>query len=194
MARVPVLAYEDFPEEVRTCVAEGEVHGSDGVWATRPDLMVPLRALSNALASRAMLDPRLIELVRLRIAFHNQCRSCMARRSERAVRDGLTEALVCQLASPEDGADLTARDRAALHYADLLAANHLAICDETFERLRRHFTNAEIVELGMHCAVFVGFGRLSMSWDLVEDLPARFRDRASPVTPWVDDAQASAAA
>jgi AhpD family alkylhydroperoxidase len=189
MARVKPLHPNEFPREAREFMAGGDIHASDGVWAHRPDLMLPYRSFLRLVAARALLGHRLIELVRLRIAFHNQCRSCMARRTDAAVEDGLTEELVCQLAAPEEGPDLTERDRAALHYADLMASRHLEIDDATFARLRQHFTDAELVELGVHCAIFVGFGRLSMSWDLVDELPERFRGRSSPVTPWSVEAE-----
>jgi len=184
MARVRALLADEFPPEAKRFMADREIHDSDRVWANRPDLMIPYRSFLNVLSEQSRLSQRLVELVRLRIAFHNQCRSCMARRTEAALADGLTEDLVCQLAAPEESRDLDARDRAALHYADLMATRHLDIGDATFERLRAHFSEGEIVELGVHCAVFVGFGRLSMSWDLVDSLPDRFKDRSAPVTPW----------
>ena len=184
MARVRMLAEHEYPPEVRERPAGEEAHATSGVWATRPDLMVPYLAFWRAIGAAAVLDKRLVELVRLRIAFHNQCRSCMARRSSAATREGLTEDLVCQLVDPEQAPDLTERERAALHYADLLATDHLSITDATFDRLRSQFSNDEIVELGLHCALFLGFGRVAMSWDLVDDLPARFKDRSALVTPW----------
>ena len=78
---------------------------------------------------------RLIELVRLRIAFHNQCRSCMAIRYSTGLNDGLTEGLVCSLERPQEAEDLTDSERAALAYADLMATDHLAVDDALFDRL-----------------------------------------------------------
>ena len=72
-----------------------------------------LGALNAALRSTGTLPPRLLELVRLRIAFHNQCRSCMSVRSQSAIDDGLTEDAVCCLERPADAPDLSyADDRA----------------------------------------------------------------------------------
>jgi hypothetical protein len=39
----------------------------------------------------------------------------------------------------------------------------------------------------MTCAFFVGFGRLTATWDIVEDLPSSFTQHAEPVTPWGHD-------
>ncbi len=130
------------------------------------------------------LPARLGELVRLRIAFHNQCRSCMAVRYPTAADDGVTEDLVCSLEKPYEAPDLTDADRAALAYADKMATDHLSIEDEMYDDLRQHFSESQIVELGFLCAVCVGFGRLSATWDMVEELPERFQDRDGLITPW----------
>ena len=60
------------------------------------------------------------------------------------------------------GSDLFShRERAALIFADLMATDHRKIDDAVFAELRRHFSEAEIVELGVSTALFVGFGRFN---------------------------------
>jgi AhpD family alkylhydroperoxidase len=155
------------------------------VHANRPELAAAfLTFASTVMFEESTLPPRLVELVRLRIAFHNQCRSCMALRYTPGAEAGVDEALVCSLERPEEAPDLTDAERAALAYADLMATNHLAIDDSTYEGLRTYFTEAEIVELGQLSALCVGFGRLDSSWDLVDELPNRFRERGVTITPW----------
>ena len=73
----------------------------------------------------------------------------------------------------------------ALLYADISATNHFAIDDQTFADLRRHFTEAEIVELGMFIAYFIGFGRLAAAWDMVDELPESFQDKTAKAAPWM---------
>src|ERR1700760_4705215 len=109
--------------------------------------------------STGTLSPRLLELVRLRIGSHNQCESCMPVRHESAIDDGLTEDAVCSLERPADAPDLSDAERAALRFADLFATNHFAIDDTVYDDLRRHFSEDELVELGVHCAIAVGIGR-----------------------------------
>ena len=158
-----------------------------GILAHRPDAAAALGAFAMALAANSTLRPRLTELIRLRIAFHNQCRSCMAVRYKYAVDDGLTEDLVCSLAQPAEAPDLDVAERAALRYADLFATNHLAIDDTVYADLREHFDEGSIVELGLQCANFVGVGRLAATWAVTDALPERFR-AAGEVTPWGADA------
>ena len=101
--------------------------------------------MATAMAGRK-LSRRLLELVRLRLAFHSQCRSCMAMRFSSAMDEGFTEDLVCSLEKPMEAPDLTPAEKAALEYADLFATNHFAINDETFAGLREHFTDGEIID------------------------------------------------
>jgi AhpD family alkylhydroperoxidase len=183
-----------FPEAVREMLGEEALARPEGlgaarIWAQRPDLYLPYRAFAAAAREHSLLPARLIELVRLRVAFHNQCRSCMAVRYRAGRDDGVSEDLVCELRDPAEGPNLSESERAALHYADLLATDHTAIDDATYDALREHFSEPEIIDLGVQIAFCVGFGRLVMSWDMVEDLPDRFRERgAEQITPWGTDA------
>ena len=83
----------------------------------------------------------------------------MRARHPAAVAAGLTEAHVAHLADPEH-TDLSEREQAAVRFAYQFATDHTTITPEQVLALREHFTDEEIVELGMLCAQFVGFGRL----------------------------------
>lgn len=83
----------------------------------------------------------------------------MRARNPAAVAAGLTEDHVAHLADPEV-TDLSARDQAAVRFAYQFATDHESISPEQVLALSDHFTHREIVELGMLCAQFVGFGRL----------------------------------
>jgi AhpD family alkylhydroperoxidase len=160
-------------------------------FAHRPELATGLMAFSGSLKRHRRLDPRLVELVRLRVAFHNQCRSCMAIRYTDAVDAGLTEDLVCSLERPAEAPDLTDAERAAIRFGELFATNHLAIDDDVFAALHEHFDDGEIVELALDVALFVGVGRLGAILHMVDELPAAFRDEPvapAALTPWGNDA------
>jgi AhpD family alkylhydroperoxidase len=191
MARVRTVAPEDFAPALAAAAGHPTSSqlialGSLPAWAVRPELAVALLTFQRTLAEHARLPERLRELVRLRIAFHNRCRSCMATRSGAAVADGMTDGAVCSLERPDEADDLTAREKAALLHADLVATDHLAADDKSFERLREHFDDGDLVELCAHIAVCVGFGRIAATWDLVDALPDAFR--ADDASPWFDGA------
>jgi AhpD family alkylhydroperoxidase len=190
VARISTLRPAELLDEIRlrlgvTDETQPAQLGSLQAWGRLPRLANALLDLQSALAELS-LEPRLTELVRLRVAYHNQCRSCMALRSGAAMDDGLTEALVCELEAPEEAQGLTDRERAALAYADRLSIAHHAIDDALFLRLREHFSETEILELGAHIAFCLGFGRVAMSWQLVDDLPEALQAEGI-VGPWAAD-------
>ncbi|CAN7544694.1 carboxymuconolactone decarboxylase family protein [Phenylobacterium sp. LjRoot225] len=188
MSRVPKLPLDQWDPELRQMTDAD--HGAPleqlmgGVMAHQPELAKAVVSFAGAMWSRYTLPRRLLELVRLRIAFHNQCRSCMAIRYQSAIDDGMDEGAVCSLEKPFEAPDLSAKEKAALAYADLSATNHLAIDEATFDALRKLFTEAEIVELGMFIAYFIGFGRLAAAWDMVEVLPSDLQDKSIKAAPW----------
>ena len=158
--------------------------GVAGIIGRLPAVAEALGGLTAALRSNGTLSPRLLELVRLRIAFFNQCRSCMAVRYQSAIDDGLDEDAVCSLEKPAEAENLSAAERSALHFADLFATDHLAIDDAVYDELRQHFSEDELVELGVNCAIALGIGRLSATWDVIDDLPASSSASSGPLAPW----------
>lgn len=188
MSRIAMLEVEDWDPELRRIFAADSAtpleQGAMRMFAHRPAIAKGIVALGTALKNERSLPERLVELVRLRIAFHNQCRSCMAIRYRDAVADGVDEALVCSLERPAEAPDLTLAERAALDFADRFATDHLSIDDAVYDGLRAHFDEGQLVELGTWVAFCVGFGRLAATWHMVEELPDEFRAEASQkITP-----------
>jgi AhpD family alkylhydroperoxidase len=189
MSRISKLAPDQWPLDLQQQFVADQATalelGTMRIFAHRPEIAKGIIALGAGIKADSTLPERLVELVRLRIAFHNQCRSCMAIRYQDAVADGVTEELVCSLQSPPDAPDLSAAEKAAIAYADQFANQHLSIDDAQFEQLRHHFSEGQLVELGSWVAFCVGFGRLGAVWDMVEELPSEFQSRSDgPVTPW----------
>ena len=56
---------------------------------------------------------------------------------------------------------MTPRERAALRFAEKLATDHLKVDDELWAEVRRHFTEAEVIELVAHTTIYIGFGRFN---------------------------------
>lgn len=193
MTRIASLPVDQWDPELRELLQVDTAPMPDvqrtilGVYANAPELAKAFFTFEQAMWQAFTLRRRLLEMVRLRIAFHNQCRSCMAMRYEPALKDGLTEDLVCSLEAPVEAPDLTDAEKAALHYADLAATNHLAISDETIENLRTYYTEKEIVELCMLVAFCTGYGRFAATYHAVEDLPDSFQDETTLTTPWAAD-------
>lgn len=188
MTRITELPFDQWDDAIRASMNPATASPlqmkSTGIMARAPHM-----ALANfAFLERSMrgrkLSRRLLELVRLRIGFHNQCRSCMAMRFQSAIDDGFSEDLVCSLEKPMEAANLTAAEKAALEYTDLFVTNHFAIDDASIDKLRAHFSEEEIIELAMFAGYFLGIGRFMASLDIVEELPKEFQDRSIRASPW----------
>lgn len=187
VSRIAKLAPEQWDERLVAAIQPDNLtdleQGLTRYFAHCPEQALGLMGFGGALKRNRTLPERLVELVRLRVAFFNQCRSCMAIRYSDAVADGVTEGLVCSLERPQEAENLTAAEKAAIRYGELMATDHLAIDDAIHADLRAHFSEAQIVELGMTVAFFVGFGRLAATYHMVEELPEAFQT-AEKIAPW----------
>ncbi|WP_150302643.1 carboxymuconolactone decarboxylase family protein [Pseudomonas saliphila] len=189
MSRITKLPVSEWHPELRQRFRAEQAtpleQGTMRIFAHRPAIAQGVISLGLGVSKDWTLGPRLKELVRLRLAFHNQCRSCLAIRYSDAVDAGVDEDLVCSLENPPEAKDLSEAEKTALQYADLFATNHLRIDDALFEKLRQHYSEPQLVELGVWVAFCVGFGRLGAVWDMVEELPEAYQEKTgSPITPW----------
>ena len=73
---------------------------------------------------------------------------------------GATEAKIAAI--DDEASDLlSARERAAIRFAEKLAVDHHKVDDTLWGELRTHLTEAEIIELVAHTTLFIGFGRFN---------------------------------
>jgi AhpD family alkylhydroperoxidase len=170
MPRLDFIQENDTDAEARALIASAERTGA-------PDPRV-VRIMARSSAGRAWvkcwnsvlyegrLPHKLKEMCRIRISVAHRCGYCATVRSNVARAEGLTEERVQDLL--HEGALLSPREKAALEYADLFKSGDEAIdSDAVYAGLRRHFSEEEIVELGMLCAQTVGVGRLVRSLNIL---------------------------
>ena len=192
MSRIKKLELDEWDKDLREMTAADSgtalEQGIMRMWAHTPEISKGIVALGGALKTHRSLPDRLVELVRLRVAFHNQCRSCMAIRYQDGVEAGIDEDLVCSLEKPQEASDLSEAEKAAINYGELFATNHLAINDSVYDNLRKYFSEEEVVELSITVAWFVGMGRLAATYHMVEELPKAFQnDDGNQLTPWNEE-------
>ena len=172
---MPRLAFADESEldpEQRALIASAERTGAPDPRVVR--IMVRSKAgmawvkCWNSVLYEGRLPHKLKEMCRIRISVAHRCGYCSTVRSNVARAEGLSEDLVNEVLKERPGSRLTARERAALEYADLFKSGDDAIdSDAVYERLRAHFNEVEIIELGMLCAQTVGVGRLVRSLNIL---------------------------
>ena len=95
------------------------------------------------------------------------------------MRRGATEDVVAKLADYESS-DLPERTKAAMRYADRLTSERPTIDPEFHAMLKTHFTDDELLDLGMMVMFFSGWQRLIDAFGIVPD---RWRDGDAPPYP-----------
>ncbi len=129
------------------------------VWSLRPEMVGMVDRMITTAYQRSTLPPSERELARIRIAQLNACDACATFRAPSVVEAGVTDDLYDHAAEWRTWPSFTDRQRLAAEYAERFATDHRNIDDELFTRLRAAFTDAEILDLTLCCAVFVGLGR-----------------------------------
>jgi len=105
-----------------------------------------------------VLDHPIKELCRLYISRSVQCDYCGNQRSVKAAGAGMIEDDVKDLLNFEKSTHYSERQKAALAYAEAIAW-HLNTDDAFWERMYRHFSEPELVELG--CMIGLTLGQQS---------------------------------
>ena len=136
---------------------------------TRSEVGAAWVECSNKTLYGGVLPHKLKEMCRIKISVAHQCGYCSTVRSNVAKAEGLTEDIVIDLASGYRTSEyFTAREKAALHYAELFKQGEHAIDrDEVYDELKQHFSDEEIIELGLLCGMTDGVGELVKSFDVL---------------------------
>jgi alkylhydroperoxidase family enzyme len=112
------------------------------------------------------------QLARLQLSLIHGCRTCNRQNIPGALEAGFTQAQIDALADG-NAAPFTEAERAVIDYARQIALPNMdgRMTRAGFGRLRAHFSEAQILELGTAMAVISGMAKLSFVLDLVEREP-----------------------
>jgi alkylhydroperoxidase family enzyme len=102
-----------------------------------------------------VMDHSLKELCRVYVSHSVKCEYCGNQRSEKSKNLGLVEDDYRDLLMFEKSTRLDERQKAALAYAECITWD-LPADDALWERLHKHFSEAEIVELGFFVGLTMG--------------------------------------
>ena len=141
----------------------------------------------NKLLYDGVLPHKLKEMCRIKISVAHQCGYCSTVRSNVAKAEGLTEEMIDDLFGYAGSKHFTAREKAALHYAELFKqGEHSIDKDEVYTALAKHFSDEEIIELGLFCAEVDGVGKFVkslnvLSWEEACELNPKLKADAAQV-------------
>jgi AhpD family alkylhydroperoxidase len=124
----------------------------------RPELAKAVGGMDAAIAA-SPLDPRVHELVRMRVAQINACTVCLAWRTPAATAAGVDDELLALVDRSADVDSFSAAEKVAIEYVERFSNASAAIDDSLLARLGEHFSPSDIVELTLVIGKYVAFGR-----------------------------------
>jgi alkylhydroperoxidase family enzyme len=132
------------------------------IWSLRPQLGGMVERMIRGAYQQSILPTDERELARMRIAQINDCVACSDFRAQSVLDAGPKSPapeLYDNVAAYASYPGYTARQRLAIEYAERFATDHASMDDKFFGRLRERFSDAEILDLTLCVAVFLGLGR-----------------------------------
>ena len=174
---------EEMPDDIRAAFDHSMALRGDAtffqVFANHPELYRWYTGSFYGEIFRGGLVPRRIkELVRLRLSTVHGCRFCNQGNRVDALEAGLTDTDIDALTDYESSS-LAPAEKAALRLADqmLLTNPGGQLGPALYADLREHFSDAEILELGVVLGVLAGMAKFLFAFDLVA------REPDCPITP-----------
>jgi len=118
------------------------------------------------------VDRRYKELLRYKLSLIHGCNFCNKNNYASSLQAGLTEAELDAMEDFENG-PFTDADKAVIAFAGQMAlTNFEGVLDQPlYDRLKKHFSDGDIVELGMVAACLGGMNKLAFVMDLVAKEP-----------------------
>ena len=147
MARIALIENENAPPDVKE-IYEKALRGKPGnaqkALAHRPEMLKNFLPFYASVGKS--LDRKLYETIYLRVSFINGCHYCQQHHVASSKRVGLT-AEDWKALKERNYARFTEKEQTALAYAEKLTRTPQDVTDVDFEKLRKHFSDPEIVDL-----------------------------------------------
>ena len=183
MARVRDVDISEVPEDVRPVYQRfageyGPFLNQVKVFAHRPPAVRHIMGLLLELADESLLPKRYLEIVLVVVSKLNECTYCVAHHAPRLVDQGLAQETVSNILEP-DCPGMDDVDRLVRDYAVQVTEKPQYMRDAIFDELKKHFTDAQIVELTLRTALCGFFNRfndalqIGMEDGVMEEMLAR---------------------
>ena len=128
-----------------------------------PELMSGFRAVKVGLEN-SVVEQKLIELVYLRVSQINGCAYCLNLHTNSLLKDGETQRRISEVAGWRVSDQFSEKEQAALNWAEQLtniSTSHAD--DESYEALKKVFSDKEISDLTFAISLMNGMNRLAIS-------------------------------
>lgn len=166
MARVRDVGPGEIPEEARDAYDRyangyGPFRNQVGVFAHVPSSVKHLMGLLLELREQRNVPFRLIELAVVTVSKLNECDYCVAHHKPLLMVEGISPQGADTILDFKDHPELNEVDKLVVEYSIAVTNAPQKIRDHVFERLRRHFTEAQIVELTLRISLCGFFNRFN---------------------------------
>ena len=177
MARVRNISSSGLPTTIadvyeRFSNGYGPFRNQCAVFAHVPAALNHLMTLLMELKAQGNVKRRYIEIAIVVTSQLNKCEYCVTHHRPMLEVEGLSRQGVERLLAYEDHPELDAVDKLVVEYTSLVTMNANRIRDDVFERLRQHFSDAQIVELTLRIALCGFFNRFNDALQIEEEAEA----------------------
>ena len=180
MARVLELSVEDMASDHRKdFIKFHDLFASFGnlvpVYAHAPIGMKHVFGMSVETKESKVLPERLIEIAVVAASYANRCSYCVIHHSTILAELGLAKESISNL-NNDDVSGLSEIELLVKDYAIVVTERAWGIKDEMFEKLKKHFTDSQIVELTMRIGLTGLFNKVNQALDIEmeDDLMGNF--------------------
>jgi uncharacterized peroxidase-related enzyme len=174
MARVRSIAADELSPELAGIYREfagnyGPFANQVAVFAHVPAALRHLMPLLMELRAAKTLPKRALELAIVTVSQLNACDYCVAHHKPFLAVEGVSAAGADRLLAYRDHPELDGVDKLVVEYAIAASERPNRVPEALFARLRRHFTEAQIVELTLRITLCGFFNKFNDALQIEEE-------------------------
>jgi AhpD family alkylhydroperoxidase len=117
---------------------------------------------TGAYLKKSPIEEKLFELVYFRVSQINGCAYCLDMHSKDALAHGESEQRLFGVSAWRETPFFTDRERAALAWAEAVTA--CKVPDETYTRVKEHFTDEELIDLTLAISTINTWNRFNIAF------------------------------
>ncbi len=180
MARVRSIPSSELPADLadiyeRFAAGYGPFRNQVAVFAQVPAALRHLMAMLMELRAAATLPKRYLELAIITVSKLNECDYCVAHHKPFLAVEGISPAGADRVLDYADHPEFDAADRLVVEYAIAAWNDPHRLRDRLFDRLRAHFSEAQIVELTLRITLCGFFNKFNDALQIEEESEATAR-------------------
>jgi uncharacterized peroxidase-related enzyme len=177
MARVRDIAADELPAEIgavyqRFVTTYGPFASQAAVLAHCPPALSHLAGLLLELRQESTIKRRHLELAIVAVSKLNECHYCVAHHKPMLMVEGLSSSGADAVLEYETHPEFDELDRLVVEYTIAVTNYPQRIRDAVFARLRRHLSEAQIVELTLRIALCGFFNRFNDALQIEDETEA----------------------